>query len=461
MKSIFFKDSNVLKSKTNGDRPLRVGLMAPYAGKNLGCMAIHDAVIRNINSLYPNATIRSFNLNPEYTKMIHKIESFPITGFNLPYYSGSFFHEYSLQDKNVIAVKPSVFAMTMNKIKQILKIYPKTFSSVKKCFSLLRIIFSECKHVRKIYKILKEVDLLVVCGGQQVFENWGGKWGHPYSLFKFSIIARLTHSKFEFWSVGVSKLKSKLSRYFLKQALRNASYRSFRDVESLANLRKQNMTIADDDPVIPDLAFSYMPIPKKKDLNEAERNQTIGVSPISYLSENWPQKDQRIYVEYISHMTSFVNRLILDGYSILLFSTDTPDRIAIKDITDQLIKDHGEMPKQILIPSISTVDDLLENLVDIDYVVASRYHGILLSHLIAKPVLAISYEQKVNSHMHLMGQEEYCLDINNISFESLIQSFLMLKANREKIKNLLDTLVNEKRTRLEGFYNSMLSEKNC
>jgi polysaccharide pyruvyl transferase WcaK-like protein len=74
----------------------------------------------------------------------------------------------------------------------------------------------------------------------------------------------------------------------------------------------------------------------------------------------------------------------------------------------------------------------LSALQDVDLVVASRLHGVILSHLIAKPTLAISYDPKIDTHMKEIEQTEYCVSIDHFDSTVLIERFIALRDARER-----------------------------
>jgi polysaccharide pyruvyl transferase WcaK-like protein len=71
----------------------------------------------------------------------------------------------------------------------------------------------------------------------------------------------------------------------------------------------------------------------------------------------------------------------------------------------------------------------MKQLVQTDLVVASRFHGVLLSLRIHKPVLALSYHKKIDELMKDTGQEQYCLSIADFEVEALKERFQTLEAN--------------------------------
>jgi polysaccharide pyruvyl transferase WcaK-like protein len=432
-----------------------VGLLTPYTGGNLGDRAIQAAVIHHIRKRYPDVRLYGLTLAPEVTEALHGIPCYPLTALSLSYYAVS---------SPARDVPPSSAQDNQSSPLQIAKTYlrksPAMYSLLKKAVDLLQAPYrlliavrNELAHLPSMYKTCKRTDLLIVSGGGQLDDYWGGPWGHPYVLFKWALIAKVTGTKFVFLSVGTCALDSRLSGLFTRWALKLAAYRSYRDETSRAQLATMRFTRTD--PVFPDLAFSY---PWKPDAHAkpATGRIVIGISPIAYLSPHyWPRRDDEIYDRYIAQLAAFVAGLLRKQYSVVFFITATPDRHGVDDILETLRKDAtlADFLKHILQPKMVTLDELLVQLSQTDCIVASRLHGIVLSHLAGRPVLAISYDRKVDTYMAHIGQTEYCLDIHNLELDSLRRDFASLMSNA-------DTVQSQLRARIEIYENALQTQYN-
>jgi polysaccharide pyruvyl transferase WcaK-like protein len=112
---------------------------------------------------------------------------------------------------------------------------------------------------------------------------------------------------------------------------------------------------------------------------------------------------------------------------------------------------------QLVDQPISTIDDLLTQLSKTDFVVASRYHSVLLAHLLSKPTIALSYEEKVDSLVEAMGQEAYCLPIDQFEVDTLVKRFSELEANAEAIRAVIAKRTREFRAQLEEQYERLFN----
>jgi polysaccharide pyruvyl transferase WcaK-like protein len=440
---------------------MKIALLTPYTGGNLGDAAIQEAVISNIRDRRPNVDIYLITLNPEATTRLHGVSSFPITAFAMQGYPS----EPSLrktQTKKTDTAEIGSCSL-LSRVKEAIQRSPLLYSTLKGIYKSLSIagrapwLFSEeIVHIAKAYKFLKGFSLLLVSGGGQLDDYWGGPWGQPYALFKWGIIARAVGARYVFLSVGTCSLASRLSSFFIRRALRLAAYRSYRDQTSKELV--ESMVFTRNDAVYPDLAFSYVNRGRLLNPDTSTPGKIIGVSPIAYLSRyGWPKHDRSIYEHYVEHLASFISDLIRQGYSIELFSTDGPDCEVVNDVIESLAEDVSRNNNgRIYQPRRNTIEELFAQLRNVDYVVASRLHGVLLSHLLCIPALAISYDRKVDTYMADMGLSEYCLNIHNLETVSLLEKFKLMTMNADCIKSILKEKNTDFACALERQYDCLL-----
>lgn len=421
---------------------MNIALLTPYTGSNLGDAAIQDAVIDNIRKRYPEAVICMISINPAVTTKLHHVPSFPITPFGISHYaprSSSVKSSYQAQ-----SIPTSNNQGFLNSAKAIIRSVPLFYKFLKllqnivnQIFNIPKQIYQEIIHVAKSYKFLKGIDLIIVSGGGQLDDYWGGPWGHPYALLKWGLIAKTRGSNYIFLSVGTCAIESKLSSIFIKQALKLADYRSYRDNASKKLLDHINFT--NNDLVYPDLAFSYINRDILKYQGTPHDGKVIGISPIAYHSKcGWFKNDIAAYEQYLNTLITFISTNIQSGYSIILFSTEEVDRKRFSDIVIGLEKYHKpDIADKVIYAYTDTPKKLFNQLCNVNYVVASRLHGILLANLCCIPVLAISYDRKVDTYMTDAGFQDYLLKINNININLLLNKFGLLVNNSKSIESQL------------------------
>jgi polysaccharide pyruvyl transferase WcaK-like protein len=446
----------VLIKKMNNQRPPKIGLLTPYTGKNLGDGAIQEAVIANIRLRYPNAIIHGLTIDPAATEKLLNIPCSAITSLSIRNYCKPT-PVASTGGQALNIVTPGYLKRIKDFIKRIPFIFP-TWQFIRQMTVKLSSLIAEFGLVKRGYTMLREFDLLIVSGGGQLDDYWGGAWGHPFTLLKWGLVARVAGVRYVFLSVGTCTLKSPLSAMFTKWALRLASYRSYRDTASKQLL--QHLAFTRNDAVYPDLAFSHDIPVKNETTSTINRRPVVGISPIAYLSSYyWPEQDLSVYDSYIKNLIAFVASLLKDDISVVLFHTSGTDKFVVKEIletfhNDTSINEAGSITAIIT----DTVEDLLSLMANFDFVVASRLHGVILAHLMNRPVLAISYDRKVMTHMEDVEQSEYCIDIHNFKLESLVEKFSTLMSQTHLCRSIIFSKASEFKSRLDLQYDQIFRQ---
>jgi polysaccharide pyruvyl transferase WcaK-like protein len=314
----------------------------------------------------------------------------------------------------------------------------------------------EAKFLVTSFTRLKGTDLLIVPGSGVLSDHFGGPLNFPYTLLKWSLLAKVSQTRLAFLSVGAGPLNSPLSRRLVKYSLSVARYRSYRDITSKRLL--DNLGVPTTAPVLPDLAASL-----RIDSTPSRPNNhrpIVGINAFPYFDPRyWPVSDTAKYQRYITTLTSFTSWLIHNNYKVFFFPTQIrADTLVIQDVKN-LLTESGDLDlrNSLLEFPIHDVADLTARLAAIDLVVATRFHAILLSFLVNKPVLALSNHHKMADLMADMGQSQYLLDINTFFCESLIERFTTLKSNSETVKRQVAYRISEYRRALDRQYDILLT----
>lgn len=106
----------------------------------------------------------------------------------------------------------------------------------------------------------------------------------------------------------------------------------------------------------------------------------------------------------------------------------------------------------ILRSNIGYLKELTNSITLMDIVVASRFHGIVISYLANKPVLGIAYASKTRDLMSQMGQGEYSLDIFPFDLPTLQRTFVAIESGMRVIKSEISTMLTVHREALAKQY---------
>lgn len=431
----------------------RIGVFSHGGTKNLGDEALLAAVIQNVCLRAPNAEVIGFTINPLDTQSRHGISAFPIRQFS---------STPEVKQSPEPKIAPSAPAVGNGNsspgLKSMLKSIPglaATIRAVRRFVEVASVIFAEPKFLLDSYRRLKGVDLLLVAGSQQLNDGYGGAWGFPYTLYKWTWLARLSGTKVAILSVGAGPITSPLSKWFFKRVLNRVDYRSYRD--AISSRLMESLGIKGDHPVLPDLVYSLKlpaPRPAPSDANRV----VVGTNPVPFFDGRyWPTPDPERYSDYVHKFAKFAEWLDKSGHAVLFFPTQVrADSLTISDIR-QAMNGSGNSPNLLAGQKIQALEDLVSEIARTDLVIANRYHGILISLMMNKPVLGVAYHEKSRALLAQAGQGDYVLNIADFKTEDLIDRFQALEANAPAIKKQIADCMAPLCKALDEQYDAVLS----
>jgi polysaccharide pyruvyl transferase WcaK-like protein len=398
-----------------------IGLLDHMGWGNLGDAAVQESIISNIRRRLPNARLVAFSLNPEDTEARHGLTSYPIT-WSFP------------RNKDSVPASDSHSSKGLGlgpRLKARLKEWRVLYAVTKPIHDIGR----ELGHLISSRRLVKSLDLLIISGGGQLSELWRGPWSHPYNVFKFCVLAKLSGTPIFIIGVGAGPLRHPLSRFFARWSVRLAAYASFRDVESqtlIHNLGPSAKTY-----VCPDPAYALDLRDCVTTSHPQKARQKVGLNPIGFCDPRiWPRQDDRAYDLYLEKLATFSSWLLAHDYDVEIFTGEiSVDRYAIEDLRRRLpasMLRHGRA-KACCHPMYS-LKDLLVQMSTFDFVITSKFHGVIFSHLLGKPVIALSYHHKIQDLMRASQHGQYCLDIDNFEVGSLVNVFGLLVDNNDDLK---------------------------
>jgi polysaccharide pyruvyl transferase WcaK-like protein len=311
-------------------------------------------------------------------------------------------------------------------------------------------VLHEIRYLLQSARFLRSQHLIIVSGGGQLDDEWGGPWGHPYSLFRWALLARVLGVPMAVLSVGVGKLESLLSQRFIHVALRWASYRSFRDEGSKALLA--HFRVVRDDPVVPDLAFSLSRVPPRR----TGKPGHVAIGMIAYgRPGSWPRENPVAYERYLACMAVFARWILQQGLTLTIVHSSGADRHAVVELRGRLQGEGTDM-RHVRIPKLELLGDFLDVLEDCDLVVGSRLHTVILAHRLHIPCIAISFDRKVEAQMTNFRQEQYCHDILDVRPEALVDSFESMVSDFDATRDAVAKATFDSRERVDQQFDNVL-----
>ncbi len=402
----------------------RIGLLEHLGGGNLGDDATVEAVMQNIKRRWPDSVLYGLSMNPDDTATRHGITSYPIRkqtwtlgAARMPFETGDKAHQ---RIKRFVRRYALIFRV-MRAFRTVAITAPRSF--------IQELIF-----LHKSFRVVRSLDILVISGGGQLLDHWGGPWNYPYTIFKWIVLAHLARVKCIVLNVGAGPITHPLSKKLISGSLALADYVSFRDDKSRA--LAQDIGFKGPSHVFPDCVYGLDVKAPYATAARSQPNTMVGIAPMAYGDRTvYPEHETRVYENLISSLGTFGSQLLKGQYSLSLFCSDIGvDPPALDDL-EAAVRSHGCLDiSSIQKPTLRSGKDLIAAIASMHFVVTCRFHGVVFSHLLNVPVLAISHHAKMTSLMTDLGLSEYCIDIHDVDPALLTAKFSSLAANAPYIR---------------------------
>jgi polysaccharide pyruvyl transferase WcaK-like protein len=399
-----------------------VALFGMFGVGNLGNECTLQAILLNLPRFLPNAEVRCICGGPNETALSRNVPAFAIRDILL-----------SPLDNRLLRVLRRVFLGP----------------------------FIELGRWVKVIQHLAGTHMLVMTGTGMLSDVGISPFGLHYDILRWSIAAKLCRCKVLFVSVGVGPIRHPISKILVKAALRLADYRSYRDMFSKRYVEEMGIALKGD-AVYPDLAFSLptgmLPNGRARD----SRRTVVGIGLITYDTRRTTSQEsvETIYRDYITKVASFVRWLIEHNYTVRFLIGDVVYDGRVREDLRAFLERSGLRYEagQIIDEPACSVDELLSQLAGTDIVVASRFHNVLLALMLRKPVVAISFHEKVDSLMKAMGMTQFRQDIEKVDVNQLIDQLAALEVGAESIKCGLEQESKLYRAKLEEQYEHIFKD---
>lgn len=336
---------------------MRIGIVGNYGNDNQGDESILDGIITQVENAYQidRKNILVFTNNPEQTKQRYGTDVAPL-----------FIHRKT---------DPMKFIATI-------------------------------QHHRKIFPTL---DLLLIGGGGILMDLYKN---NPFVYGMYGLLVRMTKIPAAIFGAGVGPINTFIGKQFIKMTATAAKVIAVRDEESKQMLR--DIGVKQPINVIMDPAFylRYNEEPQKN-----AKPLKIGVTAITYFHDSyWPTHDEKKYGAYIQGMADNLDNILAKEpeAEIEFFSTKHPyDTVTTKDIRDLMT--HKD--RTIVHDKMLNHQEIIRLITDLDLVIGTRLHSLILSIVAKTPIIGVGYHDKVMDVMESAHCRENTLTINEVSVD--------------------------------------------
>ena len=128
--------------------------------------------------------------------------------------------------------------------------------------------------------------------------------------------------------------------------------------------------------------------------------------------------------DYLDNMSALVKRYLEEGWRVVLssFCKHEGDELAVSEVLTNIIDSRYADRISILSYDGTNSNEILMTISESDYVISTRFHGVILALAAGRPVLPVIYSDKTKHTLNSIGFEGRCFDLRSQKTISFTQS---------------------------------------
>ncbi len=261
--------------------------------------------------------------------------------------------------------------------------------------------------IKEVLKTIKKSDLLISGGGSLLQDTTSLK-SLLYYLFVIGL-ALFCGKEVIIFAQGIGPINSFLGRFLTRMLLKKAKYITVRDEKSLNLLKKWGLS--------PDLVSDPV--------WNLEIKEKVNMNRVGIQLRSWKALSQK----YITKLAESIARNFADKELYIYSFQDALDLDLCKNFEAQLKLANPNIKTKLI--NKLTIDETIQSFSNLDYLIGMRYHACLLALKYGIPVLALSYDEKVEKIAKKFALP--CSFLNESeNIEEMIQT--MKNLNEQEIK---------------------------
>ncbi|WP_027398790.1 polysaccharide pyruvyl transferase CsaB [Anaerovorax odorimutans] len=289
------------------------------------------------------------------------------------------------------------------------------------------------KSFKAIIKAVRKCDLLISGGGSLLQDTTSKKSIIYYLMIMW--LAKIFRKKIFIYSQGIGPIISKINRRLTAETLKTVSGIVVRDEASKELLIEigvnSNKIFVTADPVLrikkADLSIGRK-ILEKAGYTEDENKITVGFAI----------REKKIHSNFVDEICISINKLVeeYNAQIVLIPFHFSEDMAVLEEIKLRL----GDMV--ICIKQKYLTEEMLSIIGNMDVLVGVRLHALIHAAIMEVPMIAISYDPKINSFMHSLDMKAMC-SMYDFKSEFFIEEFDKTVKESEMIKNNIKSKIDK------------------
>lgn len=284
------------------------------------------------------------------------------------------------------------------------------------------------KNILAIIKAIKNCDLLI-SGGGSLLQDITSKRSIYYYLGIIALGVAM-NKKVMIYSQGIGPIHKKINRKLTSFLLNKVNFITVRDYNSKKDLiemgiKKENIVVTTD-PVISMEKIDKnigLEILKEECPNFDSSIPTIG---FAFRGRNYTPKFRKVLIDAIKELLDELN------VNIVFIPFHYSEDIEINNDLENVFKD-----KVIFINKRYEAKQVLSIIENLDLLVGVRLHSLIFSAMANVPMIAISYDPKIDYFMETLGLKSLC-SVEELTKEELVDSIKYMFCKQKEFRDLIE-----------------------
>lgn len=319
------------------------------------------------------------------------------------------------------------------KLGRILAIIKLFFNMI---YQLLMINISKKQLIKKnkSYKSINDCDYIVVCGGGFL---GGNKFNSFIHLFQIYVNTKF-NKKVIIMGTSIEPISNKIVKLCTERILKKVDYIYAREIITFNYLKEflpeEKFTL------IPDMAFMLQDIKEDDEIISSIKSKfsiSYGITVRKWL---FPSRNnsKKIFDNYKKELANFIEYRAEKDNAVFIFIPQVivshgNDADIAREIKNMLKKEYRD--NFVILENDVHPTEIKRMIWNLDYFIGTRMHSNIFATSMGIPTIAIAYEKKTNGIMHTLKLDDYVLEMDNLTFDDLIDKSNIQKEKDEEIRN--------------------------
>lgn len=284
-------------------------------------------------------------------------------------------------------------------------------------------------------RAIRRSDLLIIGGGGIIQD--ATSLGNLVFHLSRAVMALAMGTPYTFCGVGIGPLKRKISRKMTAMACARSMIVSVRDSESarlLASIGIDRAVVDGDLAHL--LRLEKHPICKELAKCRESGKPLIGLSMRPLVGDFRRRKASTpAFRSYLDKSARLADRMIEQYDAHIVFISMHPDQD--DPLAERIAMRMRQPERLILVSGALTPGEIKSAIAEIDLLIGTRLHAIILAACSNVPVIGIAYDEKIRAYLEELGLKRYLLEKDTWEVEAAAALASIALSESDRIRDLL------------------------